>query len=257
MTRLSWGDDGTRYVEAGIDRGVVDINGVAYAWGGLVSVDENPSGGSPQPYYFDGFKFLNVATSEEYEATISAFSAPREFKVCDGTVALAAGLFATQQPRKPFHFSYRTLIGNDIDGIDHGYKLHIVYNALAEPASRSNVTLSESPAPMKLSWNISTTPKKIAGIKPTAHLVIESTQISETILQSIEDIIYGTEASQPRIPSPEELLALYNAFDLIIEDLGGGEYAADGNAVEYLGSGVFAIDHADVVINGDGSFTVL
>jgi hypothetical protein len=142
--------------------------------------------------------------------------------------------------------------------MDHGYKLHIVYNALAEPASRNNNTLSSSPTPLSLSWDITTTPKKITGIKPTAHLVLESTEVAESVLRAIEDVIYGTETSQPHIPSPLELLAIYEeAESLVIEDLGGGMYAAEGLTVENLGSGLFAIDHDDVVLNGDGSFTVL
>src|SRR6478735_3456324 len=150
MTRLTWGDTGRRYFEAGTDRGVLFVgNNPGVPWNGLKSVSESPSGGEPKAYYVDGFKYLNVASAEEYAATIEAFSAPAEFGVCDGSMMLGNGLFATQQPRRPFHFTYRTRVGNDLEGVDHGHKIHLIYNALARPSSRNNQTHGSSINPLE------------------------------------------------------------------------------------------------------------
>jgi hypothetical protein len=167
MAKLAWGLSGQRYFESGTDRGVLYVGTTpGVPWNGLISVSENPSGGDPVPYYMDGIKYLNVAAAEEFEATISAFSSPDEFGVCDGTALLSNGLFATQQPRKPFDLTYRTLIGNDEDGIEHGYKLHLVYNALAKPTTRENKTLERSVTPANFDWDISTLPIPVPGYKP-------------------------------------------------------------------------------------------
>ena len=190
MARLTWGATGERFFEAGTDRGVLYLPGEAgIPWNGLKSVSESPDGGSPRPFYIDGYKYLNVASAEEFRATLDAFSSPAEFGVCDGTLGIHNGLFATQQPRKSFNLSYRTMVGNDISGVDHGYKIHLVYNALAEPAQRSHQTHGTSISPLGLSWAISTTPPRLTGLKPTAHLVIDSRYTPEKLLTEIEDIL--------------------------------------------------------------------
>lgn len=210
MTLLQWDNVGERFYETGVDRGVLYLDNAGYAWSGLISVQENSSGGDPQPYYVDGYKYVNVAASEEFEATIEAFSAPREFDVCDGTVEVYSGLSITQQRRVPFGLSYRTMIGNDIDGLDHGYKIHIVYNALAAPSQRNNQTVKESPEPTVLSWAITTTPPRLSALKPTAHFVIDSRRTDPGVLSDLEDILYGTVGLDPDFPSPEELIALFS-----------------------------------------------
>ena len=210
MTRLNWGTTGERYYETGVDKGVLYVestNGVA--WNGLISVSESPSGGEPQPYYLDGFKFLNLASAEEYTATIQAFSSPSEFNICDGTVAISPGLFATHQPRKSFGLCYRTKLGNDVDGIGYGYKLHLVYNALAAPSERNNATLSDSTDPIELSWGITTTPPLLSAYKPTAHMVIDSKKTNSILLATIEDILYSSTSA--RLPLPSELVTLFSA----------------------------------------------
>lgn len=210
MTRLDWNAVGERFYETGIDQGVLyrkDLAGVA--WPGLISVSESPTGGGPKPYYVDGFKFANVAAAEEFEATISAFSSPPEFASCDGVSAVYNGLFATQQPRKPFSFSYRTKIGNDFEGIEFGYKIHLVYNALAAPSGRSNNTLGQSVQPNTLSWKITTLSPAATGLRPTAHFVIDSRSTSDELLASVEDILYGSDTETPNLPSVTELLALF------------------------------------------------
>lgn len=210
MTQLVWDNVGERFYETGVDRGVLYLDNQGFSWNGLISVQENSSGGDPQPYYVDGYKYVNVASSEEFEATIEAYSAPREFAVCDGSVELYNGLTVTQQRRRPFGFSYRTKIGNDVDGVDHGYKIHIVYNALAAPSERSNQTIKDPPEPTTLSWAITTTPPKLTALKPSSHFVIDSTKTDPGVLSDLEDILYGTELTDPDFPTPAELIALFS-----------------------------------------------
>lgn len=212
MSRLSWGSVGDRFYEAGIDRGVLyPVIGDGVSWPGLISVNEAPSGADAQPFYQDGIKYLNVLGLEEFSATIAAFSSPPEFNECDGTVSIANGLFATQQPRKPFGLSYRTRIGNDTEGLEHAYKLHLVYNAIATPSSRENKSLGVSPAPIIFSWGINTVPMAITSFKPSAHLVIDSRQVSEMIMLNVEDYIYGNASLEPKLPTPTALIAMLNA----------------------------------------------
>lgn len=211
MARLNWSAVGERFYETGVDRGVLyvgDIPGVA--WTGLTSVSESPTGGEAKPYYIDGIKYLNLSSAEEFEATIEAFASPPEFGPCDGTASIQNGLFVTQQPRKSFGLSYRTKIGNDVDGSDYGYKIHLVYNALAAPSGRSNNTMGDSTDPIGLSWAITTLPPAITGYKPTAHFVIDSRTTAPFRLSSIEEILYGSESGSPRLPSAQDLTSLFS-----------------------------------------------
>jgi hypothetical protein len=213
MTRLLWDSVGERFFETGVDRGVLYVTGTTtgVAWSGLTSVSESPSGGDPKPYYIDGVKYLNLSTAEEFEATITAFSAPTDFGRCDGIVPVQKGLYVTQQARATFGFSYRTLLGNDVSGTELGYKIHIVYNALAAPANRNNSSLSDSPEAVDLSWSITTLPPKLTGYRPTAHFVVDSRMTPTATLTAIEDILYGNATSSPRLPTVTELVALFNA----------------------------------------------
>lgn len=212
MAKLNWGAPGQRFYEAGVDRGVLyPVGGLGVAWSGLISVDEKSSGGSAQAFFVDGFKYANIAESSEFEASITALSSPPEFGLCDGTVSLANGLFATEQPRMPFGLSYRTLIGNETEGFDKGYKLHLVYNALAAPASRPNATLSDSPEALTLSWEITTKPVRISGARPTAHLIVDSTRMAEAKLEELELYLYGDEGVNPALPTPAELIVMLSS----------------------------------------------
>lgn len=209
MTKLAWGVVGQRFYEAGTDRGVLYVNGMGVAWNGLQSVKESLAGGGAKPFYMDGIKYLNLSESEEFAASLTAFSAPPEFNVCDGTAMIHAGLFITQQPRKPFDLAYRTMIGNDTEGLSH-YKIHLVYKALAAPASRDNNTLNESSQPMSLSWDITTTPPGISGYKPSAHFVINSRTTPEDKLAIVEDILYGSDTTNPSMPTVDDLMAIFS-----------------------------------------------
>jgi hypothetical protein len=172
-------------------------------------VAESPSGGDAKPYYLDGVKYLNLSAAEEFEATINAFYSPREFAACDGMSQIHNGLLATQQPRQSFGLSYRTLLGNDTDGSEFGYKIHLVYNALAAPASKTSTTIGSSADPTDFSWDITTLPPPITGYKPTAHLIIDSSTTDPAVLLEVENIIYGSVSTSARQPSPDELVAIF------------------------------------------------
>ena len=223
----------------------------------MISVSENPTGGQPKPYYLDGYKYLNVAESEEFAATIDAFSSPLEFSKCDGTLQVRNGLFATQQRRESFGFSYRTTIGNDIDGTDHGYKIHLVYNALSGPSSKVNKTIGDSTDPIVFSWEVTTTPLLISGHKSSAHMVIDSRRTPLSKLLAIESLLYGSSFDDPRLPSVEEIMAIFAASDeyLIVVDNLDGTYSAEGSSVSLLSIG-FQIDDDQVTDNGDGTFVI-
>lgn len=213
MTRLTWAPLGERYYETGVDRGVLyPALGPGVPWHGLTAVKEAGSGGSPKAYYVDGYKYLNVSSAEEYEATLEAFAAPFEFAECDGTLDISNGLFVTNQPRASFGLAYRTKVGNDIDGPDHGYKIHLVYNALAAPSSRDFSSMSSSAAPSIFSWRISTLAPRITGRKPTAHFVIDSRMTPPTLLRDVEDVIYGSDLTESRLPSVDELIDMFNSY---------------------------------------------
>lgn len=210
MARINWDGRGERFFEVGVDRGVLyPPTGPGVPWIGLIAINETISGGEPRPYYIDGVKYLNLLSGEEFAATLEAFSAPAEFGVCDGNATIHNGLIATQQPRKPFGLCYRTRVGNEVQGADHGYKLHLVYNALAAPSQRNAVTMGNNTDPTRLNWAISTKPPAITGYKPTAHLVIDSRTTDPAVLTEVEDLLYGTPAADPELPTPDELIAIF------------------------------------------------
>lgn len=211
MSRLVWSAAGERFFESGLDRGVLYVSGIGVAWSGLISIDESPTGGDAKAFYHDGIKYLNLASAEEYEATINAYSSPPEFAPCDGVGSVYNGLFVTQQPRKPFNLSYRTKVGNDTEGVDHGYKIHLVYNALAAPSGRSNASLSDSPNVNSLSWKITTLPPSITGYRPTSHFVVDSRFTSTANLAQLEDKLYGSLSANATFPTVAELLAIFSS----------------------------------------------
>lgn len=215
MPKLLWHETGTKFYETGVDRGVLFVkntengkykNGVA--WQGLVSVSESPSGAEANPQYADNTKYLNLYSTEDFGATIEAFTYPTEFEACDGSASIAEGVYATQQTRVGFAFSYRSLIGNDVKANDAGYKLHIVYGAMATPSEKSRSTVNESPEAVTFSWEVTTTSVSVPGFKPTAHVIIDSREVSKENLTKIEDALYGSEAKESNLLMPEDIIKM-------------------------------------------------
>jgi hypothetical protein len=214
--RIVWDELGKRFYETGVQNGVLYTRETTgdydkgVPWNGLISVNERPTGAEPNPQYADNIKYLNLMSVEEFEATIEAYTYPDEFAECDGSAALAEGVYIGQQGRKLFGLSYKTFIGNDSDGIDHGYKLHLIYNALAAPSEKSYSTVNDSPEAITFSWEITTTPVDVPGFKPTACVTIDSTKVDAAKLKELEDILYGSASEEPRLPLPEEIAELFN-----------------------------------------------
>lgn len=214
MPRLTWDDTGKRFYETGVKNGVLYVQeGGTYptgvAWNGLTAVTESPSGAEPTPLYADDIKYLNLLSNEEFGATIEAYTYPDEFMACDGSAELAEGVTFGQQARKTFGLCYKTTLGNDVDGNDHGYKLHLIYGALAAPSEKAYATINDSPEAITFSWEVSTTPVNVTGGKPTASITIDSTKADSTCLAALEAILYGdTDGDGPRLPLPDEVKTL-------------------------------------------------
>lgn len=213
MAKLTWDATGERLYETGVKQGVLYIptNGVyskGVAWNGLTAVTESPSGAEATALYADDIKYLNLMSNEEFGCTIEAYTYPDEFAQCDGSAALATGVKIGQQARKIFGLCYRTTLGNDVDGNDHGYKLHLVYGALAAPSEKAYSTINDSPEAITFSWEVTTTPVAVTGFKPTAHIEIDSTSADAAKLAALEDILYGTENEEARLPLPDEIKTL-------------------------------------------------
>ena len=208
--KITWDKSGERYYETGVKRGVLYVmdkgaygNGVA--WNGLTAVTESPSGAEASPMYADDIKYLNLYSAEEFAATVEAYTYPDEFAECDGSAEIAPGVTIGQQKRKTFGMCYTTVLGNDTDGNDYGYKIHIIYGANAAPSEKPYATINDSPEAITFSWELSTTPVEVAGHKPTASLTIDSTKTTPEKMKAIEDILYGTESQEPRLPLPSEI----------------------------------------------------
>ena len=219
MSKLVWDETGKRFYETGVKQGVLypQAAGGTYpkgvAWNGLTSVSENPEGAEPEPLYADDIKYLNLMSVEEFKATIEAYTYPDEFAECDGSASIAEGVTVGQQKRKPFGLCYRTTLGNDVDGNSHGYKLHLVYGALAAPSEKNFETINDSPEAATFSWELSTTPVAISkdGFQPTASITIDSTKADSTKLKALEDILYGSAENEARLPLPDEVATLMAA----------------------------------------------
>jgi len=221
MARISWSNSGERVYEAGIDRGVLYVDDNAgVPWIGLVSVNQSQSGGQAKPRYLDGIKVGNRTSPEEFEATLEAFTYPEEFAVCDGIARTENGLRLRHQRRKPFSMSYRSKIGNELDGLSHGYRLHFLYNVTAEPSDHDYKTLTNASDPVTFNWKLTARPPIIAGYRPTAHFEIDSRDIPAELLQLIEDTLYGTDLESPRLPSAPELMFLFDSFEDNVYDAG-------------------------------------
>lgn len=216
MAKLIFDKAGERFFETGVNKGVLylqDSTGAypqGVAWNGLTAVTESPSGAEATPLYADNIKYLNLMSAEEFGATVEAYTYPDEFAACNGELALAEGVSIGQQARKAFGMSYQTKIGNDIEGSELGYKIHIIYNALAAPSEKAYSTINDSPEAITFSWELSTTPVEVSGGKPTATLVIDSTKVTAEALAAVEAALYGTESEEAHLPLPDEIVALVN-----------------------------------------------
>lgn len=214
MSKLVWDKTGERLYETGVKQGVLypmDANGAypkGVAWNGLTNVTESPSGAEATALYADDIKYLNLMSNEEFGGTIEAYTYPDEFAECDGSASIATGVYIGQQARKTFGFCYRTTIGNDVESNAHGYKLHLVYGALASPSEKAYATINDSPEAITFSWEFSTTPVNVTGFKPTACLTIDSTKVDAEKLAALEKILYGDDADDTavaRLPLPDEV----------------------------------------------------
>ena len=225
MSKLKWDETGKRFYETGVRNGVLyvmDDTGAYPAgvpWNGLTSVTESPSGAEPTPLYADDAKYLTLMSAEEFGASIEAYTYPDEFAACDGSASIGTGVTIGQQSRKTFGLCYRTTVGNDIEGEAFGYKLHIIYGALASPSEKAYQTINDSPEAITFSWEVSTTPVAVTGFKPTASLVIDSTKVAEAKMAALEEVLYGKDATtEPvaaavaaRLPLPDEIMTLIAA----------------------------------------------
>jgi hypothetical protein len=215
MASLTWDQVGERTFETGVDHGVLylpDASGAyedGVAWNGLTTVTESPSGAESSPQYADNIKYLNLISAEEFGATIEAFTYPDEFAECDGTAVPSPGVTLGQQGRKQFGLCYRTRLGNDTEGTDHGYKLHLVYGAQAAPSEKAYGTINDSPEAISFSWEVTTSPVPVAGYKPTALMTIDSTTVDASDLSDLEDILYGSASVDARLPLPAEVISLF------------------------------------------------
>ena len=213
MSKIIFDNTGEKIYETGVDHCVLFVrDGNTYqtgvAWNGITAINESPSGAEATPIYADNIKYLNIVSGEDFGATIEAYTYPDEFTECDGSAEIIAGVKIGQQTRKPFALCYRTLIGNDVAGTGHGYKLHFIYNAQAAVSAKNYKTINESPEAMSFSWEISTTPEVVEGFKPTATVTVDSTKVDASKLKALEDKIYGTESSEPTMPTISEIVSL-------------------------------------------------
>ena len=214
MSRLTWDNTGERLFETGVKNGVlypIQAGGKytkGVAWNGLISVTESPSGAEATALYADDIKYVNLLSNEEFGATIEAYTYPDEFAECDGSGTLAEGVLLGQQKRKVFGLCYRTTIGNDVDGNDHGYKLHLVYGCLAAPSEKAYSTINDNPDAITFSWEVTTTPVNVTGFKPTSQITIDSTKVAKEKMTAIEALLYGSESKEPSLPLPDELAAV-------------------------------------------------
>ena len=217
MAKLVWDATGERKYETGVRNGVLYVMGEGgtypkgVAWNGLTAVTESPSGAEATALYADDTKYLNLISAEEFGATIEAYTYPDEFAECDGSATLAAGVTIGQQPRKTFGMSYRTVYGNDVNNENHGYKLHLIYGAVAAPSEKAYATINDSPEAITFSWEVKTTPVNVTGHKPTASLTIDSTKVDKAKLAKIEEILYGKDEIEARLPLPDEIIQILQA----------------------------------------------
>jgi hypothetical protein len=215
MAPLTWDQVGERVYETGVDHGVLylpnetGVYDLGVAWNGLTTVTESPTGAEPNAQYADNIKYLNLISAEEFGATIEAFTYPEEFGQCDGSAVPAPGVIIGQQGRKMFGMSYRTRVGNDVEGTEFGYKLHLLYGCQAAPSEKAYATINDSPEAIAFSWEVTTSPAPVTGHKPTALIVVDSTVVDPADLTALENLLYGQAATEAALPTPDAVIALF------------------------------------------------
>lgn len=235
MTALVWDNVGERHYETGLDRGVLFFpEGGGVAWNGLIAIEEE-NNSSVQSVYFDGVKFNDIVIVEDFSATLRAYTYPDEFLRFEGILADQRGVLVTTQPFERFHLVYRTRVGNDVDGTDYGYKIHVLYNLTAIPSSKEYTTMSLDTEPMEFEWSLTAIPEEIEGFRPTAHIIIDTNKVDPLLIADIEAIFYGDEENDPRLPSLKGLSSFLRKWDrLIIVDNGDGTWTAIDNSGNYI-----------------------
>lgn len=244
MAAITWDETGSRAFEAGIDRGVLFFpEGGGVPWNGLISVTENAAAAA-EAIYYDGKKINDITRASSFAGRLRAFTYPEEFQKFEGVVEDSAGLLIAEQPLQRFHLSYRTLLGDDVNGDEAGYRIHILYDLTAIPQVRAHRTLSLSPTPMEFEWTISSIPQELSGYRPTAHLIIDTRKVAPWFLSDVEEILYGSATSEPFLPSAQSFAAYLRGYDrIVIFDNGDGTWTASTTT-------------EDITDNGDGTFTI-
>lgn len=221
MTRISWTGVGERVFQAGVDRGVLYVDGgPGVPWIGLINVNQEQSGGEFKPRYMNGVRISNRLTPEEFEATIEAYTYPLEFERCDGTYIAQNGMRIKEQRRKGFSMAYRSLVGNDVSGLAHAYKLHLIYDLKAEPSNRDHRTLTNESEPFTFSWKVAARPSRISGFRPSAHFEFDSRDVPAELMEQLEDILYGSDDTDSSLPTPGELMFMFDSYDDLVYDAG-------------------------------------
>jgi hypothetical protein len=258
----SWTDNSNHYEWEGAVNASTSvrrlITGTAIPWNGLTGVDEGGADGASS-YYIDGRPFLYLPKPKEYTATLKAYTYPEEFAEIMGVTEAADGMYLDSQQGDAFDLSYRTLVGNGIDGIDHGYKIHLVYNATVTPQGASFASLTNSINPIEFTWQIQAVPVPVEGYRPTAHIIIDTRRIDPDKLAAIETLLYGGPYSAPLMPAPQQIFDILSYGDtIIITDNGDGTWSAQGSYqnIYMIGDGIFEIDNANATDHGDGTFTI-
>jgi len=262
MTRLTWDDLSQRKYQSGVSNVVLyPSNGIGVSWSGVVSIDESGTDGEADPLFIDGVKYSNRVIPEEFKATLTAITFPDEWLECDGVLEVASGLYAGEQYRRTFGLCYKTKVGDAITGLSAGYKLHLVYNAVANPTDKSYKTLSSSVEPSVFAWDISASPVTIPNFRPTSHLIIDSTKSDAAILSQVEDLLYGTNSNNPGLPAIEDLVSIFVTGsptpDFVVTDNGDGTFTitASDSALVIIDASTFQLISAGVTDNGDGTYT--
>lgn len=265
MTKLVWDNPAERFYEAAVDRGVLYVGSEdGVVWNGLTSVDEKPANGSVDAFYIDGYNYADFANVDDFSATLNALTFPPAFAVCDGTGTAALGLYGTQQPRQSFGLSWRTMMGNGPKGLEYGYRIHLLYNAMVQPTSKSFASLGSSVNPVGYSWEISAVPvlNQLAdNMFVTAHYIIDTTVAYPSAVSALEAILYGDDDDAPRLPLPDELVQLFeNTAYLDVEDNGDGTATITGPDDAVVNTDVdndlWTVTWPSVVEEGDDTYTI-